>query len=98
MSHLKNIFSNKQQVPSRVKNVHILTRTNETLLYGWKRSPDNGAEINRYEVQLAYAHPENWLRNETKDVNLTSGTGPRNNYMYIFVGLKPGSTYYFRVR
>lgn len=54
--------------------------------------------INRYEVQLAHSHPDNWLRNETKDVNLTSGSSgpPRNNYMYIFVNLKPGSIYYFR--
>ena len=91
-------------VPSRIssRSVYILTKTNETLLYGWKRSADNGAMINRYEVQLAHAHPENhWLRNETKDVNLTNGSGggpPRNNYMYIFVNLKPGSIYYFRVR
>lgn len=92
------LITTAPDVPSRVRDIHMLAKTNETLLFGWKRPLfDNGAAINRYEVQLAADRQDNWLRNETKDVEL-NGTPVRNNYMYMFVNLRPGSLYFFRVR
>jgi protein tyrosine phosphatase len=93
-----SLVTTAPDVPSRVRDIHMLAKTNETLLFGWKRPLfDNGSPINRYEVQLAADRPDNWLRNETKDVEL-NGTPVRNNYMYMFVNLRPGSLYFFRVR
>lgn len=82
-------------VPTRVELIHVLAKTNETLLIGWKRPlHDNGAQIVLYQMELMDSS-NILVSNQTMDV--TPGQA-RNNYMYIFVNLDPGSLYRFQVR
>lgn len=83
-------------VPAIVSELRVLAKTNETLLIGWKRPAENGAVITKYEMTLRDAK-DNIVSQQTMDVEVNS-TKVRNNYMYIFVNLSPGSLYSFKVR
>lgn len=85
-------------VPSTISNVHLLSKTNETLLFGWRRPfHDNGGIISRYQMILKDSSLDVIISNQTLDITIT-GTSSRNNYMYMFPNLKPGSHYNFQVR
>ena len=84
-------------VPTKISGVHVLAKTNETLLIGWKRPfHDNGAQITKYDMTLSDGH-DIVISNQTLDI--TGGSAQsRNNYMIMFPNLMPGSHYTFKVR
>ncbi|RWS11981.1 tyrosine-protein phosphatase 69D-like protein, partial [Dinothrombium tinctorium] len=83
-------------VPSQVSVVHVLAKTNETLLIGWRRPVnDNGAPITQYQMKLLDVN-DNLVFNQTTEVE--SPGQPKSRQMYMFVGLQPGSNYTFQVR
>ncbi|RWS32026.1 tyrosine-protein phosphatase 69D-like protein [Leptotrombidium deliense] len=84
-------------VPARISVIHVLAKTNETLLIGWKRPNfDNGSPITQYQMELRDAK-DNLVFNQTKDVESASGA-PKTRHMYMFVSLEPGSPYFFQIR
>lgn len=87
-------------VPSTIMNVHLLSKSNETLLFGWRRPMyDNGGTITLYQMTLKDAN-DTLISNQTLDT-LSSSSGniqSRNNYMLMFPNLQSGSNYYFQVR
>ena len=84
-------------VPSVVSEIHVLAKTNETILVGWKRPvQENGSLITQYQMQLR--NDQNQLvSDQSMEAEVNSGK-MRNNYMYIFVNLQPGCQYFFQVR
>ena len=85
-------------VPSTVSEIHVLAKTNETLLIGWKRpGQENGSLITQYQMHLKNDRKQ-LISDQSMEVEVNSGGKLRNNYMYIFVNLQPGSVYYFQVR
>lgn len=73
---------------AQITEIHLLAKTNETLLIGWKRPVENGVIISHYEMQLLNQH-EKHISDQQMDVDVKSGV-VRANYMYIFVNLEPG--------
>lgn len=85
-------------VPSPIANVHLLSKTNETLLFGWRRPiHDNGGSIVLYQMTLRDSM-KNLVSNQTLDITVNGVVQVRNSYMYMFPNLKPGSQYNFQVR
>lgn len=73
----------------KITELHVLAKTNETLLIGWKRpAHDNGAFISHYQMELRDAR-DNRVSDQSMEVDRKSGV-VRTNYMYIFVNLEPG--------
>ncbi|KAF7495583.1 Tyrosine-protein phosphatase 69D [Sarcoptes scabiei] len=80
-------------VPDTIDTVHLLSKTNETLLFGWKRPlHDNGAEITQF-IQILKDHNDDLIWNQTIN-NVQS----RNKHMSLFSNLQPGSQYFFQIR
>ena len=85
-------------VPSKITEMHVLAKTNETLLIGWKRpTHDNGAQIVQYHMILTDGH-DLLISNQTLDITANSAVQSRNNYMIMFRNLTAGSLYKFKVR
>lgn len=83
-------------VPSVVSEIHVLAKTNETVLVGWKRpAQENGSLITQYQMQLRNDQSQ-LVSDQSMEAEVTGKI--RNNYMYIFVNLQPGSQYFFQVR
>jgi hypothetical protein len=84
-------------VPSKISEVHVLAKTNETLLIGWKRPVyENGAQISQYQMHIRDTR-DILVSNQTLDIN-SGSVQTRNNYMIMFPNLQPGSHYSFQVR
>lgn len=80
-------------VPNAINNVHLLSKSNETLLFGWRRPlHDNGAAITQFEQILRDNHNV-IIWNQT-----INNTQSRNKHMSYFSNLKPGSQYSFTIR
>lgn len=85
-------------VPSRVTEMHVLAKTNETLLIGWKRpTHDNGDQIINYNMILSDAEGL-LISNQTLDITASTAVQSRSNYMIMFRNLTAGSLYKFKVR
>lgn len=85
-------------VPSTIINVHLLSKTNETLLFGWRRPLyDNGSPIKLYQMLLRDDN-DTLVSNQTLDITNSGAIQSRNNYMYMFPSLRPGSHYKYQVR
>lgn len=86
--------------PAKISEIHVLGQTNETLLIGWKKPAhaDDSAELitTQYQMNLRNSHNE-LVSDQTIEVD-PAPAKRRNNYMYIFVSLQPGSRYLFQVR
>lgn len=82
-------------IPEQITEMFLIARTNESLAIGWRRpSHDNGAKINRYEMQL-------FDLNRTVTIDAATNTSlmsAKTNYMYFFVNLNAGTDYHFHVR
>lgn len=84
-------------VPAKISEIHVLAKTNETLLIGWKKPvQENGAFVSQYQMELRDAR-DILVSDQSMDVDRSSGQ-TRTNYMYIFVNLESGSHYFFQVR
>lgn len=86
--------------PTKISEVHVLGQTNETVLIGWKKPPhaDESPDLITTQYQMHLRNADNELvSDQSIDVD-TSPSKRRNNYMYIFVNLEPGSRYQFQVR
>lgn len=84
------------EIPAQISEIYLLSRTNETLSFGWRRPSFDTAKTTRYEMQLFDLN-----RTLTQDANnLINSSSPnsRINYMYIFVKLNPATDYHFHVR
>ncbi|CAG2164165.1 unnamed protein product, partial [Oppiella nova] len=87
----------QSDVPSKISEVHIFAKTNETLLIGWKRpTHDNGAQITHYSMTLRDSQ-DFLISNQTLDVS-SGAIQTRNNYMIMFPSLIAGSHYDFQVK
>lgn len=86
--------------PAKISEIHVLGQTNETLLIGWKKPAhaDDSADLitTQYQMNLRNSHNE-LVSDQSIEVDPSPGKR-RNNYMYIFVNLEPGSRYLFQVR
>ena len=81
---------------SKISEIHVLGRTNETLLIGWKRpAVESGSFIKQYQMQLRDSKG-NLISEQSMEMD--PGGKVRNNYMYIFVNLSPASEYSFGIR
>ncbi|XP_054162093.1 tyrosine-protein phosphatase 69D-like [Oppia nitens] len=87
----------QSDVPSKITEVHVFSKTNETLLIGWKRpTHDNGAQISHYAMILRDSLGS-VISNQT--LNVSSGTFQnRSNYMTFMPNLISGSHYEFEVK
>uniref|UniRef100_T1JUB1 protein-tyrosine-phosphatase n=1 Tax=Tetranychus urticae TaxID=32264 RepID=T1JUB1_TETUR len=84
-------------VPSPVTQLHVLSRTNETIWIGWRKPPeDNGADIIEYILELSDAE-DRLLYNKSFQINRETG-GSGSRLMFMFVGLVPATNYTVRVR
>ncbi|XP_053204287.1 tyrosine-protein phosphatase 69D-like isoform X2 [Panonychus citri] len=84
-------------VPSPVTQLHVLSRTNETIWIGWRKPPeDNGADIIEYILELRDAD-DRLLYNKSFQINRETG-GSGSRLMFMFVGLVPATNYTVRVR
>jgi len=84
-------------VPSVITQLHLLSKSDTSLLFGWRRPQyDNGGTIFQYQMSLKDNSSEVIL-NQTLDINQNL-VQSRNNYMYMFPNLQPGSHYSFQVR
>lgn len=84
-------------VPSQISEIHVLGKTNETLLIGWKRPvSDNGSVITQYQMELRNSREE-LVSDQMMEVERNPAK-IRSNHMYIFVNLSPATRYSFRVR
>lgn len=84
-------------VPSPISEIHVLGKTNETVLIGWKRPvSDNGSVITQYQMELRNSREE-LVSDQMMEVEQNPAK-IRSNYMYIFVNLSPATRYSFRVR
>lgn len=80
-------------VPSPINNVHLLSKSNETLLFGWRRPlHDNGAAIIQFHQILKDDH-DVIIWNQT-----INNTQSRNKHMSLFSNLQPGTHYSFQIR
>lgn len=80
-------------VPNAINNVHLLSKSNETLLFGWRRPlHDNGAAITQFE-QILRDSQNVIIWNQT-----INNTQSRNKHMSYFSNLQPGSQYSFTIR
>ncbi|CAG2105274.1 unnamed protein product, partial [Medioppia subpectinata] len=73
----------QSDVPSKITEVHIFAKTNETLLIGWKRPMhDNGAQITHYSMTLRDSR-DILISNQTLDVSsgaVQTRTGSHYNF------------------
>ncbi|KAH9423329.1 C6 finger domain-containing protein, variant, partial [Dermatophagoides pteronyssinus] len=80
-------------VPSPINNVHLLSKSNETLLFGWRRPlHDNGAPIIQFH-QILKDNNNVIIWNQT-----INNTQSRNKHMSLFSNLQPGTHYSFQIR
>lgn len=86
--------------PTKISEVHVLGQTNETLLIGWKKGShaDESPELITTQYQMHLRNSDNELVSDQSIEVDISPSKRRNNYMYIFVNLEPGSRYQFQVR
>lgn len=84
-------------VPSVITQLHLLSKSDTSLLFGWRRPQyDNGGIIHQYQMSLRDLSADT-SANQTLDINQNL-VQSRNNYMYMFPNLSPGSHYSFQVR
>lgn len=86
--------------PAKISDIHVLGQTNETVLIGWKKPlhADDSADLIATQYQMHLRNSNNELVSDQSIEVDISPAKRRNNYMYIFVNLQPGSRYLFQVR
>lgn len=70
---------------------------NKTSICPRFRPQENFSAISQYQMILKTLHNDSFASNHSLDVDTSPGK-IRNNYMYIFVNLIPGTKYAFQVR
>ena len=84
------------EVPGQITEQHVIDTTNETVLVGWKRPIDNGAQIADYRLELVNIKS---LLITPEVINIKNSSQiHRKNFMYIFVGLESATEYSFHVK